>query len=481
MTRVVIVGRDAELWLTAAAMARAIGPAGVRIVAVELPTRLSPAAIYASLPALEALHARIGVEEAALLRAVGGAFSLGRRYSGPGSDPFFVPWGSIGTAVAGEAFFPIWLRGRAQGAAAALSCYSLNTTAALGGRMLVPDAQTDAFGRADYGYHLPGRAYAGVLKGAAARLGVELHQAAHVSVEHAADDLIASVELPGGRRLTADMFVDASGAEALLSRERRTPGAHRRILARAPALRQPPPFAEMRVHADGWLCLHATLADTRIEGVCRADVPAEESVAAFAAAVAMPLADVAVEPLAAPVPRAPWNNNCVAIGTAAWPCDPMNGVALHVAQLGIVHLLSLFPASDVHAAERAEYNRLLLSSFARIADYQHSVYASAPWTGRFWLSAQATPISPELAHTIATFRARGDIPAREDESISSDAWQALLFGLGITPESWSPTADRPSPEALDDALAGMMRFVAGKVAAQPGHAAYLAETVGAAA
>ena len=481
MTRVVIIGRDAELWLTAAAMARAIGPAGVQIVAIELPTRLSPATIYASLPALEALHARIGVDETALLRGVGGVFSLGRRYSGPGSEPFFVPWGSIGTTLGGEAFFPLWLRARAQGNAAALSRYALNTTAALAGRMLVPDAETDAFGRADYGYHLPARAYAGVLKGAAARLGVELHQAAHVSVEHAADDLIASVELLGGRRLTADLFVDASGAEALLSRERRTPGAHRRIIARAPALREPPPFAEMRVHADGWLCLHATPADTRIEGVCRADASAEDSVAAFAAAAAMPLADVAIEPLAAPVPRAPWNNNCVAIGAAAWPCDPMNGVALHVAQLGIVHLLSLFPASAIHAAERAEYNRLLLSSFARIADYQQAVYALAPWTGRFCDLARSAPTSPELGHAAATFRARGDVPAREDESISPDAWRSLLLGLGIRPESWPPTADHMGLESLDAALAGMMRFVDGKVAVQPGHAAYLGEVVGATA
>ena len=477
MTRVMVVGRDAALWLTAAAVQRALGPSGVRVAAVELPTMLSPASVYPALPALEALHARIGIDEAAMLRATGGTYAFGRRISGPGSQPFFVGWGTNGTPIGGEAFFPFFARAVASGSAGELQDLSPAATAALRGRMLEPDEELDAFGRVDYGYHLPAQAYVGMLKRMAAGLGFAMRLAPLVEVERDGER-IAAIRLPGGERLVADFYIDASGPGAVLAGDAVPAGERRRIVARAPALPDPPPYAELRTYADGWLSLHATRADTRIEAVCAADVPAEASVAAFAKAAAMPLADVSIEPLADPIARVPWRGNCVAVGAAAFPADPMHGVELQVAQLGIVHLLSLFPASGNAAAECAEYNRLLASSFARMADFQQAAYALAPWAGPFWDAARRSPSSPTLAHAIATFRARGEVPAQEDETFFPDAWQALFMGLGVTPESWSPTADRTSSEEVDAALQDMQRFIEAKVGAAPSHAAYLADVVG---
>lgn len=480
MTRVLVVGRDAALWLAAAALQRALGSSGIRVAAVELPTMLSVPSIYPSLPALEALHARIGIDEAALLRATGGTYSFGRRTLGYGGEPFFLGWGTNGTSIAGQAFFPFWAKAGGRGFGTELQDFSPAATAALRGRMLVPDDELDAFGRVDYGYHLPGRAYVGSLKHAAAGLGIAMRQAASVTVDRGRDH-IRAIRLPNGDQLTADIYIDASGPGAVLIGDDVHAGVRRRIVARAPALAEPPPYAEQRAYPDGWLCLHATRADTRIEAVCAADVPAEESVAAFAKAAAMPLADISIEPLAEPIPRVPWRGNCVTIGGAAFPADPIHGVELHIAQLGIVHLLTLFPAGAGAGveAELAEYNRLIASSFARIADFQQAAYALAPWPGGFWDAARQEPPSPTLAHAIATFTARGEIPAQEDETFLADAWQALFVGLRIMPESWSPTIDRTRPEAIGAAFRDMQAFIDAKVGAAPGHAAYLSEVVGA--
>ena len=78
--RVVVLGRDADLWLCVNAISRALRPAGVQVVAIELPTRLQPAHVSATLPPLEALHAKLEIEESALLRATGGSFSLGQNF-----------------------------------------------------------------------------------------------------------------------------------------------------------------------------------------------------------------------------------------------------------------------------------------------------------------------------------------------------------------------------------------------------------------
>ena len=58
---VVVVGRDADLWLTVTAVYAALAPTGIKVTAIELPTRLGPASAYATLPAIESLHSRLGL------------------------------------------------------------------------------------------------------------------------------------------------------------------------------------------------------------------------------------------------------------------------------------------------------------------------------------------------------------------------------------------------------------------------------------
>ena len=108
LTRVVVLGRDADLWLCVNALSRALRPAGVTVVAIELPTRLQPSHVSATLPPLEALHAKLEINEPALIRATGGSFSFGQNIvAAAGAGPnFFHAWGAYGAQVDGSAFFP---------------------------------------------------------------------------------------------------------------------------------------------------------------------------------------------------------------------------------------------------------------------------------------------------------------------------------------------------------------------------------------
>jgi tryptophan halogenase len=78
LSRVVVIGRDADLWLCVNAISRALGGVGVSVVAIELPTRLRPSDVSATLPPLEALHAKLEIKEASLIRATAGSFSFGQ-------------------------------------------------------------------------------------------------------------------------------------------------------------------------------------------------------------------------------------------------------------------------------------------------------------------------------------------------------------------------------------------------------------------
>src|SRR3984957_14049381 len=187
LSRVVVMGRDIDLWLCVNAISRALGPAGVNVTAIELPTRLRSSEISATLPPLEAFHSKLGIKERSLIRATAGSFSFGQNFVagfGPGrTTDFFHAWGAYGAPIDGNAFFPCWLKATRYGLKISFQDFCLTAVAAKYGRMLLPDEDTSAFGRTDYGYHVQTIAYAGYLKSTAAKLGVKIYEAQKCRVE----------------------------------------------------------------------------------------------------------------------------------------------------------------------------------------------------------------------------------------------------------------------------------------------------------
>ncbi len=483
--RVVVVGRDAPLWLAACVLRQALRPAGVGVTAVELPTRLAAADVYPTLPPLEALHGLLGLDEAALLRATRGAFCLGQNFTDvSGATPaFFHAHGAYGAPIDGGDFFPFWLKARGLGLNVGLEDFSLTAAVARQGRVLLPDEETEAFGRADYGYHLPALAYAASLKALARRLGVELHQAMDVAPTLDADGDIAALDLGEDRCVAGDLFVDATGAEAVLmtalgvARDswRAFFPADRVLRAQGPRLPALPPYADIRAWARGWAGLYPSQAATHVVQVHASDLCTDDQAFELAGRIAgQPLTD-AVVAVSDPGRRArAWAGNCVAIGEAACAFDPVHGVALHAVQLGLVHLLSLFPVSGDFTAERAAYNATVREAYERLRDFQsaHHVvnrYAKAP----FWERARAARASDVLAHKIATFRARGEIPPSEHETFVADSWRALLTGHGLTPETYAPTIDRTPPETVKGEFRRILAFIKDQALKQPTHDLYL--------
>ena len=483
--RIIIVGRDAPLWLAACAVQRALGAAGVSVTAIELPTALGPASLYASLPAIEALHAKLGLDEAHLLRATRGGVLLGTNIVAPrgGLPPFFLAHGSYGAPIQGGAFFPYWAKARRFGMDAALEDFCLTAMAARQGRMLLPDAATEAFGRTDYGYHLPALAYAGLLKGLAQRLGVTIRQTQAIAVQRQ-DDLIAAV-VADGETVTGELFVDASGAESVLLGAALEVGredwrghfpADRRLVALAPPFANIPPYAEWRAGSAGWLAMHATPGATHLTLAYRsAEMRDEEALATAASLSRLKPGAARMEAVEQGIRKSLWRGNCVAIGGAACTLDPLLDLDLHAAQLGIVHLLSLFPVSSDYRAERAEYDRILRAHLLRLRDVQIAFHALNRFAAEgFWAAARTRALPDTVAHTIATFRARGEIAPMEDETFVPDQWQALFVGLGEMPESWPPAIDRTPPETMKQEFRRILGFIKDKVLEQPTHDAFLA-------
>ena len=484
VAHVAVVGRDVPLWLTAAALRRALAPAGIAVTAVALPSEATPADICPTLPAIEALHNQIGIDEAALLRGVRGAFTLGQYFtdaSGAGQAPFLHSYGAHGTGINGTDFFPHWVKARRNGLGVGLDDFSLTATAALHGRLFLPDQDSEKYGRADYGYHLPAAAYARSLMAIARHLGVEAVEADAVGMERE-EGTVRALRLDGDRRIEADLFVDATPDGLLL---RALPGVafepsaapgDRMLSALAPRPAALPVHSEVRAGAEGWTAMFPAMTQIHVAHVWSSDaVSDDEALEAARAASGSPLDAVTIRSFAPGVASDLWADNVVGVGEASCVLDPAHGLALHMLQLGIVHLVANFPAEgDRHSARRAEYNRAMRSHIARLADFQTAHYRLQRYAGSFWDAARELPAADMLDHLVDIFRLRGELAPFEDESLPPDSWRALLLGHGIMPEGWRPSIDRVPPDEVKTHFRKMLGFVREAVLRQPTHDAYLA-------
>jgi len=483
--RIVIAGRDTTLWLSTAMLARALEPAGFSVTAVELPGMNGPADIHPTLPPVEALHNRIGIDEAALLRTVGGCFSLGQNFAdASGNIPSFLhAFGGAGAPIAGGDFFAHWLKARRYGLPVPLEEFSLAAAAARQGRLLIPDEETGLYGRSDYGYHLPAAPYSQSLKSLARKAGVAIHpaQALRPVLDAERGDIVALDA--GNGRIEGDLFIDATGPEATLiaaidpAREswRAFFPADRILIARGSGIAPIPAYAEIRTWQGGWTALHPAIGHTHIvqahaSAACSNDAALDRA----RAASGLVLHDAAVRSLD-PGRRTAWQRNCIAIGEAACAFDPVHGVELHAIQLGLVQLLANFPAGNGgYDARRAEYNRAMHAAFDRVRDFQSAHYALARYFGSFWTEGRAAPRPDAVTHAIDLFRARGEMPPFEEESFLPDSWRALFVGHGIVPDSYLPAIDRTPADEVKAQLRRMLGFVREQVLKAPTHDQYLA-------
>lgn len=481
----VIVGRDAPVWLSACVMHSALAPAGVRVSVVELPGSKGPADVYATLPALEPLHTRLKMDERRLLTATRGAFTLGKHFldATMHAASFFHAYGSTGARIDNTEFLPHWIKARGFGLSVNFEEFCLTAAAAKHGRMLLPDHDIERYGFTDYGYHLPAVAYGAWLQQLAIRRGVSAYQARDVRVmRNSGTPGIAGLMLDSGQQIAGDFFIDATGEGAqLLGHELGIPReswreffpADRELVAHAAPIPALPVYADVRAGDTGWVAIHPSQACTHVVHAYSSETPDDTALAQAAQLTRLALNEAQIRVRTPGRSAVAWRNNCVAVGEAACTFDAIHGVDLQAVQLGLVHLLPLFPVDSDYAVERDEYNKNVHSAFERIRDFQSAHYVLNRYGGAFWERARLTPVSRELMRKVGVFRARGDVAHYEDESFSIDDWQALLLGHGVQPETWDPAADRTSPDLVKGELRRILRFIRQKVDEQRTHAEYL--------
>ena len=342
-----------------------------------------------------------------------------------------------------------------------------------------------AFGRCNYAYHLHGQAYAQALKALALRMGVKVTSARGFDAVLDPDSgLIRALALSDGRQVAGDFFIDATGGEsrllgqalqgAFIDWSRWLP-MNRTLSAGGDRLRVLPAYSQVRALEAG--CLHMTALQT-MTGVTHAYsgdwLSDEQALEALNVTAGIGLSGDATLSVRAPGRRERlWSRNCVAIGEAGCVLNPIDNPDLHVLQIGLSHLIALFPLAVEGGVEAAQYNRLVVGAYERLRDYQIAHYGLNRQNHPFWDALRDIAPPDSLAAKLDLYKARGEVLLYEDETFQNDDWLSLFIGHGLMPDAWDPRIDMLPEDQLILHVQKLLGFIRDQVQAMDSHDAYI--------
>jgi tryptophan halogenase len=466
---IAIVGAGPVGLVAAIALARALPQASVTLIA----TPEDPAALADRLPVATpralAFLAVLGIDQRALIGA-GGTHRIGERF-GWGEVSFALGCSEGAPAPAGVALHQLWL---AHGAHGRFDTLVPAATLAAADRFALPDNDLRSLlSRVDHGVRLDPVRGRALLAAHAGRLRVATMTSAVVRVERT-EDGVGAVTLADGRRIVADLFVDASGPGAVLAPDRADRidwGAalpvDRLLLTTGPG--RPSPADTYSATTTGWTATWP-LADRTLTGFGYA--AARTNDARTMRQFGRPAGTVERIVLTPGRRARPFTGNVLAIGEAAADAGPLglHGFPMACAQIALA--VELMPAGEPLLI--AEYNRRATMQADRVRDYAAAFYhAARPRGGEFWHPLRTATVPDGLAAALVQFRQRGTLPPLEEEMFVRGDWVQVLLGLGVRPARADPIALSVPATTAIAVLDGLRSAVAALPGRLPPYPEYL--------
>jgi tryptophan halogenase len=287
-----------------------------------------------------------------------------------------------------------------------------------------------------------------------------------------AGDTIEGIDLADGSRISADLYIDASGRQARLighlasaqfdSWSEWLP-CDRLLAASGPRLSGLPAFSQISAFHGGWVGQFPLQDRTAVAAVYNSAAVSDAEVAELTGVIArMPIrGDAVVSELNPGAQRSSWIGNCVAVGEAAIAVDPIDGVELQVTHGCISHLITLFPSTAGAFPEADAYNAAVHSFGSNLRDFQAAHYVfNRRYDEKMWDTVRDAAPPPGLARKAAMFDARAIVPLNDDESFQEQSWAALLVGCGVIPQGYDARLDAVPAEAHVQKVQERLRAVA---------------------
>jgi tryptophan 7-halogenase len=485
--KILIVGGGTAGWMAAAAFGTVMP--NVKVELVESDEIGIVGVGEATIPQINLFNATLGISDAAMLRETQATYKLGIEFSGwshPGQS-YFHPFGAFGVPINGLDFWHFWIR---SGRQTPLHHFNANSVAAAAGRFAKINPQPPAnspLSKLFSAFHFDASLYAQLLRRVAEGNGIVRHEGRIVESQRDAESgLLTGVLLADGRRLEADLFIDCSGFRSLLLGEAMGVGYRNwsawlpcdRALA-VPTERHEEPrlYTRATAQAAGWtwrIPLQHRTGNGYVYS--SAHVSDDEALETLLGAVdGKPLADPRPLRFTAGHRERFWAGNVIGLGLAGGFLEPLESTSIHLIQLAVSRLITLFPRSLPAPGAAAEFNRQSIDDYEGIRDFLVFHY----WANRrdepFWQERRTCePPGDLLRQRLSLFRETGNILRNGNELFAESSWLAVMLGQGIEPEGYSLLADLVSQHDLDEIFAKLRDSTARAVAALPTQAEFIA-------
>jgi len=457
--RIVIVGGGAAGWLTAAVLASEHAGSGLEITVLESPDVPTVGVGEGTWPTMRDTLRRIGVSESDFVRECDATFKQGSQFvgwvNGSAGDaymhPFVLPQGYLdANLVAG------WLQAGEMPYAELVSFQPHLCAAGCAPKQF---ATPEYAAVANYAYHLDAGRFGAFLQAhCVERLGVH-HVSDHVlSISSRDNGDIAALETRAHGAVGGDLFVDCSGARALLLEGHygiaRT--GVRDVLFNDRAMAVQVPYAEpdapiacqtiATARATGWIWDIGLFMRRGVGHVYASahtsDEAAEATLAEYVQASGGTMPDpasirrIAFEP---GYRREAWHRNCVAIGLSAGFVEPLEASSLALVELAAAALADQLPATreDMDLVAR-RFNDAFAYRWERVVDFLKLHYVLSRREGDYWRAHRDAATMPEsLRERLQLWRhqppSRYDL-VRVDEVFPSASYHYILYGMGLRPQ-----------------------------------------------
>ena len=488
-TRVVVLGGGTAGWMTAASLARLL-PASTDVTLIESEDIGIVGVGEATLPHLRGFVERLGIDEAAFMRATHATYKLGIDFRDFGSigTSYIHPFGSFGEEVAGVGFHHWWLELERRGVAGPIGDYSFAVAAAKANRFAPPAEGSGLASTYGYAYQFDATLFGPFMREFGIANGVTRHEGRVVSVEQANESGdVRALVMEDGRRIEGDLFVDCSGFRSLLLGE--TLGeawedwTHWLPCDRAAAMPCTHETTDIRPYTTatampaGWRW-QIPLQHRMGNGYVFSSAHLSEEAACEAireAAEGTPLAEPRILKFQPGRRRRSWSRNVVGVGLASGFLEPLESTSIYLAQMAITYLVELFPEGrNIEQRDRNEFNRLVDLEYDRVRDFLILHYhATTRDDSEFWNHVRTMQVPDSLAGKLELWRQAGRIENYSDGLFYDASWIAVYIGQNLLPERHDPRVAFADPARVAAALDRLKQEIAAEVAQIPNHLAYL--------
>jgi tryptophan halogenase len=464
---IMIVGGGTAGWLTAAYLAKALGPS-VGITLLESPDIGIIGVGEGTFPTIRDTLRFLGIDEAAFVRETSATFKQGVRFRDwlrpPGGaddhhsyfHPFEPPFYTEGTSLV-----PYWLLQDATSRPPFAEAVTIQNRVAEAQRGPKQSSEGDFEGPLNYAYHFDAVGLSRVLADRALQLGVTHLPGRVVEVAKTENDWIDYLETDVGQ-LQADLYIDCTGFRAeLIDRAMGSPFrsvadqlfTDRAITCKLPYERPDAPIESYTVasaHEAGWIW-DIGLAGARGIGCVYSSryIDDDRAAAILADYVGVRAGEVSTRRLSfeAGFREQPWIGNCVAVGLSGGFLEPLESTGVVLIEAAVGMIAELFPHHGPADLPARRFNELMTARYVTIVNFLKLHYCLSQRPEPFWRdNADPATIPERLRDLLNQWRYRP--PSRFDfmidvESFAFFNYQYILYGMGFRTDLSAGRRDFP--------------------------------------